>query len=144
MDWSLSTWWWIATGILVACELATGTFYLLMLALGTMAGAVTAHAALSFTGQLVAAAVIGGGAVALWHVKRGRQPATPPLSQNRDVNLDIGERVRVAHWESDGSARVSYRGAAWTARYAGNGAPQPGEHVIRAIEGNRLLLERAS
>ena len=39
MDWSASTGWWLAAGVLVAAELATGTFYLLMLALGAAAGA---------------------------------------------------------------------------------------------------------
>ena len=37
MDWSASTGWWLAAGVLVAAELATGTFYLLMLALGAAA-----------------------------------------------------------------------------------------------------------
>jgi len=32
MDWSAATGWWIVAGVLVAAELATGTFYLLMLA----------------------------------------------------------------------------------------------------------------
>jgi membrane protein implicated in regulation of membrane protease activity len=142
MEWSLSTWWWIATGALVAAELATGTFYLLMLALGTAAAALAAHAGVAFTGELLAAALVGGGAVALWHVKRSREPAAPPVQENRDVILDIGERVRVAQWDSDGTSRVTYRGAAWSARFAGSGVPQPGEHVIRAIDGNSLLLDR--
>jgi membrane protein implicated in regulation of membrane protease activity len=142
MEWSLSTWWWIATGMLVAAELATGTFYLLMFAVGSAAAALAAHAGVAFSGQLVAGALVGGGAVALWHVKRSRGPAPTPVQANRDVNLDIGERVRVAHWESDGTSRVTYRGAAWSARYAGSGTPQPGEHVIREIDGNRLLLDR--
>jgi len=142
MEWSLSTWWWIATGMLVAAELATGTFYLLMLALGTAAAALAAHAGIAFTGELLAAALVGGGAVALWHVKRSREPAAPPVQENRDVILDIGERVRVAQWDSDGTSRVTYRGAAWSARFAGSGVPQPGEHVIRAIDGNSLLLDR--
>lgn len=30
-----ATIWWVLTGVLVALELATGTFYLLMLGLGT-------------------------------------------------------------------------------------------------------------
>src|SRR6188474_2810479 len=62
MDWSNATWWWVATGVLVAAELATGTFYLLMMAIGTAAAALSAHAGAGFTGQLVAAALIGGGA----------------------------------------------------------------------------------
>ena len=44
MDLSLSTWWWIVAGVLVAAELATGTFYLLMVAIGCAAGALAAHA----------------------------------------------------------------------------------------------------
>jgi membrane protein implicated in regulation of membrane protease activity len=38
MDLSASTYWWVAAGVAVAVELATGTFYLLMIALG-LAGA---------------------------------------------------------------------------------------------------------
>ena len=142
MDWTASTWWWLGTAALVAAELATGTFYLLMFAVGTAAAALAAHTGVAFSGPLLAAALVGGGAVALWHVKRNRGPAATPVQANRDVNLDIGERVRVAHWESDGTSRVTYRGAAWSARYAGSGTPQPGEHMIRAIDGSQLLLDR--
>lgn len=144
MQWSSALWWWIAAGMLVAAELATGTFYLLMFALGLAAAALAAHAGVAFTWQLVAAALVGGGAVALWHVKRSRQPPAPSVQANRDVHLDVGERVRVTEWNADGSAHVSYRGAAWSARFAGTGTPAPGEHVIRAIDGNRLLLDRVS
>ena len=142
MDWSAAIWWWIATGTLVAAELASGTFYLLMLAIGAAAAAVAAHAGLAFSAQLIVAAVIGGGAVTAWHLKRGRQSAAAPASQNRDVNLDIGERVEVSAWNADGSATVSYRGAKWQARWLGPGSPSPGPHVIRAVEGSRLLLDR--
>ena len=34
MDSNWATVWWIAAGVLIAAELATGTFYLLMLAVG--------------------------------------------------------------------------------------------------------------
>jgi membrane protein implicated in regulation of membrane protease activity len=142
MDWSLSTWWWLTAGVLVAAELATGTFYLLMLAVGAVAAALAAHSGLTFSGQLIVAALIGGGAVAAWHLKRKREPAALPAHANRDVNLDIGERVSVAAWRPDGSATVTYRGAAWQARWHGAGVPTPGEHVIRGIDGTRLLLDR--
>jgi membrane protein implicated in regulation of membrane protease activity len=144
MDWSSATWWWVATGVLVAAELATGTFYLLMLAIGTAAAALAAHAAAPFTGQLVAAALLGGGAVLAWYVKRSREPRPPSAAADRNVNLDVGERVVVTQWDADGSARVQYRGAAWSVRWVGTGLPQPGEHVIRAVDGNRLLLDRAA
>ena len=58
MDWTASTWWWIATAALVAAELATGTFYLLMLAVGTAASALAAHAGLGWNAQLIVGSAI--------------------------------------------------------------------------------------
>ena len=143
MDWSTATSWWIVAGVLVAAELASGTFYLLMLAVGAAAAALAAHLGVSFNGQLLAAALIGGGAVAAWHFKRGQQPKPVPAGSNRDVNLDIGETVQVTAWDAEGNAQVHYRGASWAVRYAGTDAPSPGTFVIHAIDGNRLLLQRA-
>jgi membrane protein implicated in regulation of membrane protease activity len=143
MDLSGATGWWIVAGVLVAAELASGTFYLLMLALGAVAAALAAHLGAAFGAQLLAAAIVGGGAVAAWHVKRSRQPAAAPASKNPDVNLDIGSTLQVDEWNADGTAQVSYRGANWTVSYAGRGAPHSGAHVIRAVEGSRLMVERS-
>lgn len=140
MHWDAASMWWVAAGALVAVEMATGTFYLLMLALGCVAAALAAHANLGWSGQLVLAALVGGGAVAGWYLRRQHAPKVTAASADRSGNLDIGERVLVASWRSDGSARVDYRGAQWDARYAGHGEPRAGEHVIHAIEGNRLML----
>lgn len=143
MDWSLATWWWIAAGVLVAAELATGTFYLLMLALGAVAAALASHAGLALSAQLLTAAVIGGGGVAVWYAKRQHDAPAMPADENRDVNLDIGERIEIKVWQPDGSASAQYRGASWSVRHLGSGEPQPGWHVIRRIEGNRLHVERS-
>ncbi len=140
MDWNTSTLWWLAAGVLVAAELASGTFYLLMLALGCVAGALAAHAALGATAQMLVAAAVGAGATLAWHVKRRQMPASAPAESNRDVNLDIGQHLHVAHWATDGSARASYRGASWAVRHAGSGAPQAGEQVIVALNGNELRV----
>ena len=60
-------------------------------------------------------------------------------NRNRDVNLDIGQtRAGARPGTADGTARVSYRGSAWNVRFRGAGTPAPGEHVIVAVEGNRL------
>ncbi len=142
MDWRASTGWWLTAGVLVVAELATGTFYLLMLALGAAAGALAAHAGLPLTGQIGTAALLGGGAVVVWHLRRSRQPAALPAQANPDVNLDVGTTVQVPQWEPDGSARIHYRGSAWDVRHVGGGPPAPGPHVIRGVEGNRLLRER--
>ncbi len=143
MDWSASTLWWAGAACLVAAELATGTFYLLMLAAGAAAAALAAHAGLALSGQLLAGAAVGGGAVVAWYLNRSRLPSVPSASSNPDVNLDIGSKVHVTHWGPDGSARVTYRGAGWDARFVGNATPSPGDFVIRAVEGSCLILDQA-
>jgi membrane protein implicated in regulation of membrane protease activity len=142
MDWNWAAVWWIVAGLLTAVELATGTFYLLMLAVGAAAGALTAHLDVSLTGQVLAAAITGGAAVVAWHLKRSRLPAPAPATSNPDVSLDIGQSVQVDTWTTDGLAKVQYRGAAWQARFIGNPPAQSGRHVIRAVEGSCLLLDR--
>ncbi len=144
MDWNATTAWWLATGVLVACELASGTFYLLMVALGCAAGAVAGHLGLGPTGQIVTAALVGTTATAFWHARRVRAPGAEPVQSNRDANLDIGRPIQVPAWGSDGSARVQYRGAPWSVHYAGSGTPLPGEHVIVAIDGNQLRVAPAA
>ncbi len=144
MDASTPMVWWVAAGVLVAAELATGTLYLLLLALGCAAAAVAAHLGMATTAQVVVAALAGGGATAVWHLKRARSPRSAPAAFNRDVVLDIGEPVRVAQWESDGTARVQYRGASWTVRFTGSGTPAPGEHVIVSMQGNQLGVAPAT
>jgi len=136
-----STFWWVIAGVAVAVELATGTFYLLMIALGCVAGAIAAHLGLATTAQVAVAAIVGGGATALWHWRRSKQPKAAPARTNHDVNLDVGERVVVRAWVEDGTARVQYRGSAWTARLAPGARPTSGEHRIVAVEGNWLVLE---
>ncbi|MDT8997920.1 NfeD family protein [Paucibacter sp. APW11] len=141
MGWGLSTLWWMGCGALVAAELLSGTFYLLMLALGAAAGALAAHLGLSFSLQMLLAALVGGCATSLWHLKRIKTlRAQPPAQANPDVNLDIGQIVSVDTWSADGTARVLYRGAQWNVRFTGEDSPAPGRHIIRAVEGSCLLL----
>ena len=136
--------WWLAAGALVVAELATGTLYLLLLALGAAAGALAAHLGLGSEAQMATAALVGGGAVGFWYLRRSRQPAAMPTSTNPDLNLDIGSSVQVPAWQADGSARVSYRGTDWNVRFVGSGTAAPGAHVIQAVDGSCLLLARAS
>jgi membrane protein implicated in regulation of membrane protease activity len=140
LNWNAPTLWWMVAGALVAVELATGTFYLLMLALGAAAGALAAHAGLGLTAQVVAAAVVGGGAVVAWHLKRAREPRAEPSQSNRDVNLDIGQTVHVQAWSSEGTARVPYRGATWSVRLASGQAHEAGLFVIVAVQGSELQV----
>jgi membrane protein implicated in regulation of membrane protease activity len=141
MDLSNASVWWIAAGVAVAAELATGTFYLLMIALGLGAAALAAHFGSTQPIQFLVAAVVGGGATALWHWRRLSHAGPPvPTAQDRDVNLDIGERVHVARWAGDETAQVSYRGSTWAARLQPGARAVPGEYVVSAVEGNWLVL----
>jgi membrane protein implicated in regulation of membrane protease activity len=140
VDWSATTLWWVLTGVLVAAELATGTFHLLMLALGAAAGALAAHAGLGPTAQMVCAALVAGGASLTWSLRQRRTRSRLAADADPDVNPDIGRDVHVDSWDAEGTARVQYRGAAWSARYAGSGTPQPGTHVIVAVQGSQLQL----
>ncbi len=140
MDFSSATVWWVLAGLLVAAELLTGTFYLLMVALGLAGAAVAAHLGFALTPQLLTAALLGGGATAVWHWHRAKQPRSAPAHLNRDVNLDIGERVKVTAWEADGTARVSYRGSTWSARLAPGSDSAASDYIVSAVEGNHLVL----
>ncbi len=140
---ALSTIWWLLAGAAVAVELLTGTFYLLMLAMGMAAGALAAHAGASLTVQMLVAAVVGGGAVMLWYLRRDQRPAEPPAQSNVNVNLDIGETIHIATWNPDGTADVHYRGARWTAIHRPGVTPSAGTHRVAELVGNRLLVDKS-
>lgn len=140
-----STLWWLLAGSAVGLELVTGTFYLLMVALGLAAGAVAAHLGGGLAVQLVSAAAVGGGAVVLCYRQRRHATDRLPARANRDVNLDIGATVQIDAWAADGTAQVKYRGALWTA------APMPGvahagsgPYRIEQVVGSRLLVVPAN
>lgn len=133
-----STVWWLVTGVLVAAELMTGTFYLLMLAIGAVAAAGAAHLGAGLTTQLATAALIGGLAAVLWRQKSLRRAQQEPT----ELHLDIGETIEVSAWDAQGTAQVRHRGAQWTAICTGTATPSPGPHRIQMIQGNRLVLEK--
>jgi membrane protein implicated in regulation of membrane protease activity len=137
-----STFWWLLAGACIVLEMVTGTFYLLMLALGFVAAALLTYLGLPMTGQIAAAAVVGGGAVAIWYAVRSRRPVGMGASANPDVNLDIGEIITVDTWSPDGTASVNYRGARWTVVQRGAAPSEPGQHRVVAVVGNRLMVDK--
>ena len=138
-----STVWWLLAAAMVALELFTGTFYLLMLSIGLAAGALAAHLGLSETAQLVVAAVVGASAVVVCHLFKRRRRGDPSVRSLRSVNLDIGETLQVDHWLADGTAQVRYRGAQWTVVLAPGQPAEPGTFRINELVGSRLQVERA-
>ncbi|MCO5103896.1 MAG: NfeD family protein [Burkholderiaceae bacterium] len=136
-----STIWWLLAGGMVVAELITGTFYLLMVALGLAAAALVAHANLPLTGQIVTAAVVGGGAVVAWHFAKRRRPGDPSARADRSVNLDVGETIVIDSWNADGTTTVKYRGATWTAIHRPGVTPSTGAHRVAELVGSRLLVD---
>jgi membrane protein implicated in regulation of membrane protease activity len=138
-----STLWWLLAGAAVGVELMTGTFYLLMFAVGLAAAALAAQFGLAVTVQIVIAAFVGAGSVVAWHRYKQAQPAAAPANANRDVNLDIGATVQVETWQADGTATVKYRGANWTIAMADSTlALLAGPHRVVEVVGSRLIVAR--
>ena len=138
-----STLWWILAGITIVAELLTGGIYLLMIALGLASGAVAAHLGLSTPFQISAAAAVGVLAVFLCRRIRGRRMPELPAAANPDLNLDIGETLHVPEWNSDGTARIPYRGSRWTVVLRAGSMPAAGLYRVIEVHGNRLTVDKA-
>ena len=138
-----STWWWLLTGALVAVEMLSGTFYLLMLALGAVAAAIAAHLGVPLVAQMTVASLAALVSVALWYQLKKRQPGDPSARAQRSVNLDVGEIIQVEAWLPDGSAQVRYRGALWRVIQRPGNAPVPGSYRVAELVGSSLLVDKA-
>jgi membrane protein implicated in regulation of membrane protease activity len=136
--------WVIAGFVLVIAELATGTFYLLVVGVGAFAGAVVTWLGGNEIVQALAASIValaGAFFVHTWHMRNRR-------AQPKDGNLlDRGQAVVLEGWvdETGRIARVKYRGAGWDARLARpEDHPAPGSTLyIEGQEGNTLVVASA-
>ncbi|MEQ5838730.1 NfeD family protein [Paraburkholderia acidicola] len=133
-------WWWGAAGALLVLELLSGTFYLLMIALGCVAGALAHWAGAAPHWQFACGAVVALVAVILLRRSRfGGRRTRIDAASNPDVNLDIGATVTVTEWH-DRRARTNYRGAQWDVELA-PGEPEDARlYEITALQGSRLIV----
>ncbi|HEY9279683.1 MAG TPA: NfeD family protein [Eoetvoesiella sp.] len=133
-------WFWFGVAALfLLLEMATGTFYLLLVALGFVAAGMAAYADLSLVWQIISGLVVSLiGLMVLHHQRRSKGHV--PTQSNPDVVQDIGQSVMVEAWDENGQVRVFYRGAHWSARMDGDQPAQPGEHYIQAVQGLTLIL----
>jgi len=137
-----ATIWWLLAGSAVVAELLTGTFFLLMISIAMVAGALSAHAGADSIVQLVLASVIGGGSVVACYFIKKHRKTEQPKGSNEGLNLDIGETVMVLGWDPDGTANVRYRGANWTAIRRPGEAAATGAHRVAEVIGTRLRVEK--
>ncbi len=131
--------WWIGAGVFIVAELLSGTFYLLMIALGFAAGGIAHLAGGSPHWQLACAALVALVAViALRRSGLGRKQKRD-ASSNPDVNLDIGATIAVDGWR-DRHARAQYRGAQWDVELAAGERDDGRLYEVRAVRGNCLIV----
>jgi membrane protein implicated in regulation of membrane protease activity len=126
--------WWILAAVLIALEMTSGTFYLLIFGIAAAAGGLAAWLGLGIIAQLVIAALV---AVAGWIALRRWKRA--PGTESSVQDLDIGQTVRVLSW-SGAAGKVSYRGAEWDARAESDAVDATRPLVIRALRGNLLIV----
>lgn len=129
------TWWFLLALVLIALEMATGTFYLLMLAIAMAVGGLASllHASLSLQLVLSAIAAVAGTIM----LRQMRARSANRLSAS---NLDVGQTVKVLSWRDDGTARVLYRGAEWDAEPESHSVPREATLYIKSTHGSRMIL----
>jgi membrane protein implicated in regulation of membrane protease activity len=131
--------WLIAGFVLVITELASGTFYLLVLGIAAFAGAGMAYAGGALVWQSLVSAVVAVAGVAWVHQYRKRTVSSPMRG------LDVGQPAAFESWVDKGAghARVKYRDAQWDAHVAGGASGEPGEILyITSVDGNTLEVSK--
>ena len=138
--------WLVLAGAVVVLELFSGTFYLLMIAVGLIAGAAVAYAGGTLEVQLIVAAVVGLLATIILRRSKLGKISHTDSARDPNVNLDIGQAITIDAWHGTPAgggrptARVMYRGALWDVELAHDGPAVPGQYVIRAMQGSRLIV----
>lgn len=136
--------WGVFAGMLVVLEMFTGTFYLLMIAIGFVAGGLAAAFGMGREVQLVCAGIVG--AISTYGLRRSKWGpfARRHVTRDPNVNLDIGQTLTVDAWNGDGrTARAMYRGALWDVELEHGTDTAPGTFVIREVRGNRLIVSKS-
>ena len=137
--------WLILAGLVVILELFSGTFYLLMIAIGLVAGSVAATIGAGLEIEMIVAAVVGIIATVILRRSKFGKLTRTDSARDPNVNLDIGQTIMVDAWNNGPpgarpTARVVYRGALWDVELAHDAHPAPGRHTIREIHGSRLIV----
>jgi membrane protein implicated in regulation of membrane protease activity len=144
----MSPWliWMISAGALLALEMFSGSFYLLMIGIGFVFGGLTALGGGGFALQFAIAGIVGMLATfLLWKLRGRRRSRADMLADDGEPSLDIGQALHVDSWRAEGGiyvARASYRGAEWDIELRPGSMPAAGHCVIREIRGNRLIVDR--
>ncbi|MBC3860755.1 NfeD family protein [Undibacterium jejuense] len=142
----MSAWmtWAVLAGVVVILELFSGTFYLLMISLGMIAGALSALIGFGTSVQLIVAGIVGSVATIALHSSKYGWKGNVDAARDPNVNMDIGQIIEVPQWNEQGNgnftARASYRGAMWDVEMH-HGSGEPGQYVIQEVQGSKLIVK---
>ena len=131
----LYVYWYLIALLLLGLEMATGTFYLLVLSLSMMMGGSAAYYGVSLVWQLIVCALMAVTGVFIL-----RRWKSVPVKEVASASLDIGQPVKVIKWHENNSARVFYRGAEWDAELVSADLPRDAALYIAAVKGSILVL----
>ncbi|MEQ1838170.1 MAG: NfeD family protein [Candidatus Nitrotoga sp.] len=133
---SYAYWFLLALGLL-AMEMLTGTFYMLILSVAVGTGGLAALLGWDMSVQITCSVITGMIGVMVVRKMKGAGTA-----KSEDQNLDVGQTVRLITWNNDGTARVHFRGAEWDAELEDFklGMVQPAVLYIKSVHGSRLVL----
>lgn len=136
--------WLVVAGVIVVCELLTGTFYLLMITIGLLVGALCAALGLAPGWQMGCAAIIGALATLALHNSRFGYRKGKPANRDPNVMLDIGQTLSISEWHpgshGHSTARAMYRGAMWDVECRQQ-QPASGLFTIVEVQGSRLIVQ---
>ena len=127
--------WFLLALILLGLEMATGTFYMLVISSAMFVGGAAAWLEFGLIVQLTLTALTGiSGTIMLRYWKAGRG------NEDSNQSLDAGQSVKVLTWRDDGTARVFYRGAEWDAEPEAGNTPRDVPLYIKTMRGSIIVL----
>lgn len=127
--------WFLLALVLLGLEMATGTFYLLVLSIAAVVGGGAALLGLGATVQSVLAAMTSVAGIILLRRWRGAR-----TGDSSTQSLDTGHPVKVVSWRDNGMARVFYRGAEWDAELEAASTDREATLYIKSMRGSVLIL----
>lgn len=139
----METWimWFVLAGLVLGLELLTGTFYLVVISIGMAAAGIAALSGASISLQAIIAALIWVISTLILRKSRFGKPRHVQSESDPNVNIDIGQTIKVDSWADNNTARAMYRGALWDVELI-SGDTTPGTFVIREVRGTRLFVTK--
>ncbi len=134
--------WLLISGSLVAAEIFTLSFYLLLAGIGALVASGVAATGYDSAAQLIAATgvtLIGWAALQKYNPKHQH----PDSRTNPALNMDIGNTVRINSIDANGKISVILRGANWEARIEDGSEPDTTVgYIITKLDGSILILTK--